>query len=245
MNEIKIILFDEISKGATIFEGFQGVGLVGTLSAQYLADRTKAKLIGHIHSSELPPMALLVNGELKHPIRIYSFSKGKKNYIIFESELPMPTQLANEVAAKIAEFAVKINAEEIVSFEGIAVQTPPGQSNVFGISNMEKGKNRFSKFVKLLNNGIVIGVAAALLVQAKVYKIPAYCLMAEAHADYPDGLAAAAIIEKLNDIYGFDVDVEALKKESKAFEERLWKVVEQAKEIKDVGGETPKKTYIG
>jgi predicted ATP-grasp superfamily ATP-dependent carboligase len=191
-------------------------------------------------------MALLVNGELKHPIRIYSVKHKKNNFIIFESELPLPTNIANEIAVEIADFADKNSAKEIVSFEGLAVQNPISKSNVFVISNMEKGQNKLAKYSKVLQNGIVVGIAASLLTHAKVFKIPAYCLMAEAHTDFPDGLAAAALVEKLNEIYGFKIDTSALVKESKAFEEKLWSIVEKAKEIKSSGGvDTTKKAYIG
>jgi predicted ATP-grasp superfamily ATP-dependent carboligase len=45
-------------------------------------------------------------------------------------------------------------------------------------------------------------------------------------------------------MYGLKIDVKELQKESKSFEDKLWKVVETAQAIKEVG-EVPGKSYIG
>ena len=107
MESVEIRIDGKVPQNAIILEGFQGVGLVGTLAAQYVADKTNAKLIGYINSTLLPPMALLINGELRHPMRVYHFKSKNKDYMIFESELPLPKALVHEMAAKIAEFAEK------------------------------------------------------------------------------------------------------------------------------------------
>lgn len=242
---VEIRIDGKIPKKAVIFEGFQGVGLVGTLAAQYVADKMNAKLIGYVNSTLLPPMALLVNHEIRHPMRVYHFKIKNQDFIIFESELPLPRQLVHEVAAKIAEFAEENESKEIMCLEGLAVPKPPVESNVYGVTNTLSKEKELSKYVKLLANGIIIGVSAALMMEAKIRKVPASCLMAEANPDFPDGLAAANIVQKLNALYNLKVNVEELRKESKMFEEKVWKVVEKAEALKDNMGETPRKNYIG
>lgn len=244
-NDVEIKIHGTIPKNAIVFEGFQGVGLVATLAAQYIADKTSAKIIGHITSSLFPPMALLVNGEIKHPMVVYSFKKGAQDYIIFESELPMPQKLVNIVAEKIVEFADKNKAKQIVCLEGIATAKVPEQSGVFGFTTTKGSLNKYKDKIQLLQNGMIIGVSAAVMLQAKLSKIPAMCLVAEAHADFPDGLAAAGLIKKLNDIYKFNIDVADLEKESKKFEDQLMSIIEKANQFKDAGVKTPGKTYIG
>jgi uncharacterized protein len=242
---VEIRISGKVPKNAIILEGFQGVGLVGTLSAQYIADKTNAEIIGYINSTLLPPMALLVNCEIKHPMRVYHFKNKGQDFIIFESELPLPRQLVHETAAAVAKFAEENGAKEIVCMEGLAVPKPPVESNVYGVTNKASKEKELSKYIKLLDNGVIIGVSAALMMEAKVRGITASCLMAEANADFPDGLAAASIILKLNSMYNLKIDTEELQKEAKVFEEKVWKVVEKAEALKDNMGETPKKNYIG
>jgi len=244
MENVEVRIDGKIPKKAILLEGFQGVGLVGTLAAQYIADKTGAKLIGYVNSTALPPMALLINGEIRHPMRIYHFKNKNQDYLIFESELPLPKTLVHEIAAKIAEFAEENEIKEIICLEGLAVPKPPVESNVYGVTNTVSKEKELSKHVKLLSNGIIIGVSAALMMEAKIRDVPALCLMAEANAEFPDGLAAANIVLKLNAMYNLKINVEELQKESRRFEEKVWKVVERAESLKDMG-ETPKKNYIG
>ena len=244
MDDVEIYFDGTVPKGTIIIEGFQGVGLVGTLAAQYIADKMKAKVVGYVTSHLLPPMALLINGEIRPPIRIYKFKKGANTFLIFESELPIPQKLITKIAKKIAEFAKKNKVKEIISLEGLAVPKTPIPENTYFISNSEKKFNNLKKHSKLLANGIVIGVSAALLLEAKMQKIPAACIMAEAHADYPDGLAASSIIKLLSKVYGLKIDTAPLEKESKKFEQKVLSIIEKAQQIKE-SVESPRKTYIG
>jgi uncharacterized protein len=244
MEEVKVITEKSIPKGAIIFEGFQGIGLVGTLAAQYIADVSKAEVVGYIDVPDFPPIAILVNGQIRNPIRVYKLKKGNKTFVIVESELPIPQKLVNPIARAISEFAKKIHAKEIISLEGLAVPKAPQDSNVYWISNNEKKFNHLKKAASLLKNGIVVGVSAALLIQSKVKKIPAAVIMAEAHADFPDGIAAASLIKSLNKIYSLDIDTTPLEKESKRFENKVWSIIEKAQKLKE-SSEKPGETYIG
>lgn len=244
MEKAEIIVEKKIPKGTIILEGFQGIGLVGTLAAQYIAERTNAKVIGYIDVPEFPPIAILSNGQVRHPIRIHQFKKGSQNFLIFESELPIPQKLVNSIARAIAEFAKKNKVKEIISLEGLAVPKTPVVSNTYWISNVSKRFKKIEKYAKPLKAGIVVGVSAALLIQAKAKKVPAIVLMAEAHANFPDGMAAASLIKLLNKIYKLDIYVIPLEKEAQKFEEKVWKIIEKARQLKEAG-ERPGKTYIG
>jgi uncharacterized protein len=244
MTKVEIIVDSAIPKNAIFIEGFQGIGLVGTLAAQYLSEIVKAKLIGYVDVSELPPIAILVNGHIQNPIRIHHFKKSGKNFIVFESELPIPQKFINSIARAIADFAKKNKAKEIISFEGLAVPQSPAESKTYWISNVEEDFENFKSHATALKSGIVVGVSAALLVQAKARNVPAAVIMAEAHPDYPDGLAAASLLRVMNKVYKLDVDVRALEKESKKFEAKIWSVIEKAQQIKDAG-DNPGRNYIG
>lgn len=244
-SRIDIKVNGPIPKNAIIVEGFQGIGLVATLAAQYIADNTNAKIIGHISSSEFPPMALLVRGEIKNPMVIYHFKKGGQNFLIFESELPVPHKLVNELAEAIAEFAKKNKAKQILCLEGIATQHVPTESNVFAFATSKILDKQISGKVPILQNGIIVGVSAALMTHAKVLNVPSICLIAEAHADFPDGIAAAGLVKKVNMLYNLDINVSGLEKESKKFEDQLTNVIEKARLVTESETKSPGKVYIG
>lgn len=226
---INIILRTEKFNNPLVITGFQGVGLVGTLSAQYIVNKLKLEQIGHIISEELPPLAILVNGSLMHPIRI--FSNKDRSLIIIESELPIPRKLVYKMSNEIVNWVKKIKARGLVCFEGIGV--PPEEKDnkidVFSISTTTKLRDKLDDFVPELKNGIVIGMSAALLLRSKDQGVNASCLMSESKSNIPDGMAAAAIIRKFNDIYGFSIDTNELEKQAKDFEKKLDKVLSNAK----------------
>jgi len=244
-DKVEIKFNGTIPKNAIIFEGFQGIGLVATLAAQYIADKTNAKIVGDISSSAFPPMALLVNGEIKNPMVIYQFKKGNQNFIIFESELPVPHKIVNDLAEAIANFAKQNKAKQIVCLEGIATTHAPVESNVFAFATSKILDKKISSKVQILQNGIIVGVSASLMTHAKMLNVPSICLIAEAHADFPDGIAAAGLVKKVNLIYGFDIDVSSLEKESKKFEDQLLSVIEKSGLVKESETKSPGKVYIG
>ena len=218
-------------KKPLIIAGFQGIGLVGTLSAQYIVSKLKLEQIGHINSEELPPLAVLVNGSLMHPIRI--FTNKNKDLIIIESELPIPRKLVYRMSDEITSWAKKIKAKGIICFEGIAV--PPGDKggklDVYSISTTKVLREKLDDHVSELKNGIVIGMSAAILLQSKDKKLNASCLMSESKVNVPDGMAASAIIKKFNQIYGYKINTSELEKQAKEFEKKLGRVLSHARQF--------------
>ena len=244
MSDVKIIINAKIPKNAILIEGFQGVGLVGTLAAQYLVDKKKAEIIGYMDSLEFPPIAILSNGIIRTPIRIHKFKNKGKTFIVFESELPIPQLLINKIATELSNFAKKNKIKEIISLEGLAIPKGPINPKTHWVSNMGDKFPKFKKESNLLKNGVVIGVSASLLIKSKINKIPAIVLMAEAHPNFPDGIAAANIIKLMNKIYNLGIDTSPLEKESKKFEDQIWGVIRKANQLKK-SSTNAKETYIG
>jgi len=206
-----------------IILGFQGVGLVGTIAAQYLAANMKMDKVGYISSPELPPLALLIEGEIVHPIRIYS--NKARDIIIIESELPIQQKLSYQISDEIINFAKKVKAREILCLEGIASLDGDEISDVYF---MRTNEAKFKGKVRELKNGIIIGLSASVMLKSLETKVLATCLMAESRSDMPDGVAAAAVLDKFKDLYGLTVDTGSLKKQAVDFEKKLGRVLKEA-----------------
>ncbi len=239
---IKIVLTEKIPKNFVLIEGFQGIGFVATIAAEYLAEKMKAKQVGYIWSDEIPPLLILYHGKINYLMRIYHFKHKNRNFVIIVSELPIPTKMTYEISSEVIKWAKKNKCKEIVSFEGVVVPTIIREPKVYGIANFADLTKRISKYVEPLKNGLILGMSASLLMESKNYKIPAYCMLAEAHPDYPDARAAAALINKFNEIYGTNVSSDELLKEAEDIEKKLMAVVEKAKKL---SGERETKQYIG
>jgi len=240
MARVRIIADDFKPKNPIVIEGFQGFGLVGVIAAEYLAEKFNMKQVGHIESNMLPAMALLIDGEVKFPIRIFYDSKNQ--IVIFDSELSIPQNLAYEIASEIAEWSQKNNARQVICLEGLAVPTAPRESNVYGIANMKELEEKLKKMVKIIDNGIIIGVSAALLLECQSRNIPAICLMSECHSEFPDGKAAASVLKALSEWLNLNLDVLPLEKEALSAQKKIRAIAEKAKKISEVG-EKPERIY--
>ena len=231
-------------KKPVIITGFQGVGLIGTLSAQYMAQKLGFEQIGFVDSEGVPPMALLVNGKIMNPVKIYT--NKDHDIIIIESELSIPRKIIYELSETIAKWAKKIKAKEIVCLEGINVPEEERDFDIFGMSTDKKLMALLiSKGVKKLENGIIIGMSAALMLKSMQYNVNATCLMIESRRSFPDGYAAAELLKALGIIYNFKIDVNELKKQASDFEKKIQKVLTHFKELNKVEDRgTDKKTSI-
>lgn len=224
-----------VFKNPVIIEGFQGIGLVGTLSAQYLCQKLNFERVGYVDSEGVPPIALLVNGEVRNPVKI--FTNKERSVVIIESELSIPRKIIYELSGEIARWAKSIGAREIVCMEGIAVPEEERNAEVLGMSTDPKLLALMvKKGVKKLDNGIVIGMSAALLLKSIELGVPATCLMVESRSKFPDGLAAAAMLEVIGRVYGLVVDVTELKSQASAFERKIQKVLNHADQLRSLEG---------
>ena len=78
MMEIKL---KQKPQNPIIIEGFPGVGLIGTITTEYLIKHLDAKPIGHIWSKDLSPVAAIHDGKDIQPLEIFY---AKKKNIRFE-----------------------------------------------------------------------------------------------------------------------------------------------------------------
>ncbi len=197
-------------KKPLVLVGFYSPGLIGTLVSQYLAKRTKANQIGHLET-ELPPVAMISKGKVEHPIRIYSVKK--KNMIIISSELPIPPNNADAIAKSIVEWVKKINGE-IICIEGMMAKKA---DKLFMVTSKKNLKTN----IQSLGEGIIMGITGALLLNSSEKNVPTTCIVAETESLMPDGKVSAKVIEKMNELFKWNIDVAPLLKETLLFEKKM------------------------
>ena len=225
-------------KNPIIIEGFPGFGLVGTITTGFLIDHLKAKPIGMLWSDELAPIIAIHGSEVMLPLQICY--DAVHNIIILHA-LSNVAGMEWKIAEAVLKIAKELKAKEIVSVEGIG-SAEISEPTAFFYSTHEKGRKRFEKLgVKMLKEGIVVGVSGALLLKTE---IPFSCLFAETHSQLPDSKAAAKIIETLDAYLGLKVDYRPLLKTAEKVEEKLKELLEKTKETGDIR-EKKKLNYFG
>jgi len=226
-------------KSPYLIEGFPGIGLVGTISANYMVEKLGMEPFGHILSERFSPIASIHNYAPLHPARMY---KSKKhNLVVLFSELVIPMNTIYPLSQEILGWAKRHKCRQIISLGGINIKGD--QDTVYGIASLpELSRMIERKGVKLIREGVTTGVSGVLLADCATRNFPAISLLAEAHAEYMDPKGAAMVLDVLSDIINVKIDTHDLLSQSKEIEGKVRQLLDQAK---DVHEEYKKATGLG
>ena len=216
-------------RGATIIDGFPSVGLVSTITANYLVDVLELEQIGIMDSKFFPTVSIVRNGIPLYPVRIYA----AKGVCVFISEFQPAPKLIRPIAEAILEFAKRKGCRNIISPEGLVVdteETKEAEVSVYALCSTEETRDILLKHgIQQFGNGIITGVSGVLLNLGKKDGFNAISILAEANPNYPDARAAAKVIEAINSLLdAVEVDVKPLYSEAENIEKTLRMMQKQA-----------------
>jgi uncharacterized protein len=218
------IRLKEVPKGVTIVQGFPGFGMVGTISTEYLRDKTSAHLIGTVKLEALSPLVAIHKGEIIPPISIY-YDKGLNLVIL--SFLTKGKDLEWAFADIVKQLIVTLEAKEIISVEGVTSPIPIEKQQIFAYSNNQDTQKLLAeKGFEKLNDGIIMGLSAALLLEDLPCPLTAFFSMTS--STMPDSNAAAEIIKSLDSYLGLKIDYDPLYKQAEIFEEKIKAIMAQS-----------------
>ncbi len=249
-------------RGATVIDGFPSVGLVSTITANYLISTLKMEQIGILDSMHFPTVSVVRGSEPLNPVRIYTNS-GTDSYseskiVVFISEFQPPSNLIKMIAATILDWAEDQGCELLISPEGLVIDR--GESSkedekdedekeakkedkttrmedlvVYGIGSTENARDIIGKHeIVQFQEGVISGVAGVLLNEGKRRAFDVISILAEARPNYPDARAAAKVIEAIDKILlKIDIDVEPLLSEAAEIEAKIMTMQKQAKPSRD------------
>ena len=212
-------------KGYYLIEGTPSPDLIATIATRYLVDTLKLLKIAHIENPSIVPIVRISNGIAEHPIRIYA-SKEYKILVLLSDQLIDNNQMFDFSDALI-EWAEKKKVKGIISLLGMApnntMQGIYGAGNTKNIHELLKAHG-----VQILENGLISGVSAELLILAK--KIDACILLANpGHSTNFD--CAAKLLELLGAVFKFEINTQPLEQESKkiisAIKEKMQQIYAQ------------------
>jgi len=229
-------------KGVTILEGFPGIGLIGTITTEYLSEHLEMEKIGQVIVDDVPALIAVHNGKIIEPISIHY---NKKHNIVLIHAISMGKGIGWELAEVVQQLAAQLQAKEIISVEGVGSQTMSKKSGIYYISTTNgKKKAILDSISQPLKEGIVVGVTGALLARPDRLKTPITAFFAETASNLPDSKAAAAIIKVLDEYLGLEVDPKPLLKQAEEFESKLQSLMDQTKDVTEL---QKKKTlsYVG
>lgn len=227
---IKLVL-KKRPKGVTIIEGFPGIGLVGTITTEFLTEHLKTEKIGSIAVDDVPAIVAVHGSKVIEPISIHY---NQKYNIVIVHSISLGKGTGWDMADMIQDLAQQLSAKEIISIEGVGSMKPTGTTNVFYYTTNDKNKPRLEKSAKPLKEGIVVGVTGALLARREHYATPVTAFFAETQSQLPDSKSSAEIIRALDTYLNLAVDPKPLLKQAQQFEGKLKDIMLQAKKTTDL-----------
>ena len=218
-------------KVVTIIEGFPGIGLVGTITTEFLTEHLKTEKIGSVIVDDVPAIIAVHGSKVVEPISIHY---NKKYNIVIIHSISLGKGTGWDMADVIQDIAQQLSAKEIISIEGVGSMKPTGTANVFYYTTSDKNKQKLERSAKPLKEGIVVGVTGALLARREDYATPITAFFAETQSQLPDSKSSAEIIKALDVYLNLAVDPKPLLKQAQQFEGKLKDLMLQARKTSDL-----------
>ncbi len=210
----------------TVFIGFPGSGLVGSIALSYIVEKLGFSQIGVITSKYFPPMAMMTEGIIAVPVRIYE----KEGMIATFADIPIHPQICYEVANAIMDWLKPYPVTEMVTIAGIITNEP--EKRVFCVTTGKDLLEKIGEKALTLPIGSISGIASSLLTECKIRGIPCIGLLGET-INAPDPRAAASTIEVMNQLYELNVDTTGLLEQAEEIEAQMHRLSEEVQSAEE------------
>jgi uncharacterized protein len=215
------------------------IGMIASITANYLIEQLDLKLVGGIHSPKLPPTSIIHKGKPLPPIRIYAGEYKDDpetdfdQLVVITSELPIENEILYELADTIIDWCKSNSATSALTIEGINRENMDlgEEAEVFHVSSTSKIDMHLEGLTKKLNQGMVSGLSGLLLYKGVIQGFPVISLLAEAHQQFPDSRSAAAVLKVLNKMVPkIELDYEPLLSHAEGIENQIRESLSQIRQ---------------
>jgi len=247
MEEIKIYRKIEPVSPAMI-AGWPGMGSVASGVVNYLRTKLKAAKFAEICVDSVMTLdSVVVEDGLASlpppPQNVFYYAKNP-DLIIFEGESQIAGQAGIELLDEVLGLASQLKTRII--YTGAAFPLPVNHRempHLYGAVNNKSIAHLFPKFsITPMNAGHISGLNGLLLGFAKEKKIDAMCILAtmpQYAISLPNPKASYAIIEALQKMAGFRIDMLELAEQVKEMDEKMSVIEEKVKDVLTVEKEEP------
>jgi len=235
MSRIDVLRDDVSLDEPTLVEGLPGVGLVGKIATDHLAETFEMVHYANVHCEGLPPVATYESGErgLTTPVRLYA--DAERDLLALRSDVPVSPPAALEFAECLSEWATDVDVTPIY-LSGIGREREEGATPaLYGVGIGGASEDLDAVAVDPPEeSGLVSGPTGALLSHAVQNDRTATCLIVEASQRFPDPQAAARLLEDgVGPLLDAEIPVEKLTESAEEIRQakrRLAQQMQQAEE---------------
>ncbi len=214
---------------ALVVVGFPGIGLAGSIAANYLVSTLKLEKVASILSPGFPPMGVLHGGRVSSPARIYAApmvcgEAGKCNQLaVVMGEVTPRAEVLYELCENLLAWCQEKGVVEILVVDGLMRSEGSEEAGVYGVANTAEGLERLQGMqVSAMEEGILSGLAGMLTYLGEARGLKVMSLLAETTKEYPDARAAARLVEILDPLVPkIEIDPQPLYRQAELIEGHL------------------------
>jgi len=216
-------------KVKTVIVGFPGMGLTGAIAAQHISEKLELETIGFIDGIAIPPVAVFLDGFLRHPYRI--MGKEGLDIAVFIGESPVSPDGAYYIANAVMNWAENHGAKEIITLDGFAFLDKADEAKVYMVAEPEIKDKAEKLKIPPLKSGFIRGFAGAILNKTMASKVDGYSFLVGTRPELPDPGGAAALIQTINAYKGIDIQVKTLIDQSDSIKRKLKELATETNEM--------------
>lgn len=216
-------------KASTVLVGFPGMGLAGSIAAQHISEKLELETIGFVEGTVIPPVAVFLDGYLRHPYRI--MGKKESDIAIFIGESAVNAEAAFHIANAVMNWAENHGAKEIIALDGFAYLDKKDEAKVYLVAEPEI-KEKVNKLgIPPLKSGFIKGFAGAILNKTMISDIDGFAFLVGTRPDLPDPGAAASLIQTLNEYKNTKITFDTLTEQAESIKKKLAELATQTQEM--------------
>ncbi|MHA1124836.1 MAG: proteasome assembly chaperone family protein [Candidatus Heimdallarchaeota archaeon] len=216
-------------KVKTVIIGFPGMGLTGAIAAQHISEKLELETIGFVEGTAIPPVAVFLDGYLRHPYRI--MGKEGLDIAVFIGESAVSPAGAFHIATAVMKWAEKHGAKEIITLDGFAYLDKNDEAKVYMVAEPEIKEKAEKLKIPPLKSGFIKGFAGAILNKTMATQVDGFAFLVGTRPDLPDPGGAAALIQIINTYKGTDINVKTLVEQSESIKRKLKELALETQEM--------------
>lgn len=243
-------------KNPVLVEGLPGIGNVGKVASEYLAEKLKARKFAELYSDHYP-YHVFVNSDdtIDLPRNEFYYHKGKGlDMIIITGDIQSMTPDGHyEIVSAMLDLIKNHKVREVFTLGGFGVGSLPKEPKVLGAVTDQSMKKKYSAkkygigFESGERVGIIIGASGLLLGLGKLRGLKGMCLMGEtlSRPMFTDTKAAGAVLGALSRVLGIKIDMKDLDSRSAEMEKAIEKAHHMEKHMMEKLSKKEEFRYIG
>ena len=238
------VLTDDVSLSEpSMVEGFPGVGLVGKIAADHLAEEFEMTHYANVYCDGIPEVAVYRenDAELQPPVRIYADED--RDLLVLQSDVPVRPDAAGELADCLAGWFDDLSVTPLY-LSGIPREKEGTVPSLYGLGTGAGVDIVADVGIEAPHEtGLVSGPTGVLLSNAVESGRTAVGLVVESDPRFPDPEAARVLIkEGIEPLTGLDVPVEDLVERAEQIRQAKDRL---AKRMQEAGEESTQARPIG